>query len=125
MGITGINCEGSYTKDDEKDNFKWLFVKKYFKGGLKTDYIKACILPNCNIDDTAREFAEDWAESTIGGHAYGWRVCWEFVDYPPKSYFEEELEKTETEIKRLEKSLNFYKEYKHMIEKQIIEGRYK
>ncbi len=92
----------------------WYRVHKIFRGGKSSyDYIE---VPKYTRLDDVKNYAEDWADNTPGGHCYGWRVYWKKVRKPPKKWFRKKVEELETRI-------DSYKRYIENLKKRI--ERYK
>ena len=80
----------------------WHRIHKHFQGGRtprdpnEFDYIE---VPNGTKRDEVRDYAEDWADRTPGGHAYGYRVYWSRVRRPSKQWLQNRINCLENRLK--------------------------
>ncbi len=96
----------------------WYKVYKTFrngqypsKGELK-EYIE---VPKGTKLDDVKGYAESWADSTPGGHNYGYKVCWSRVSRPSRIWLKREWTKT---MKLIEARQDYVKKLELMLKKQ-------
>lgn len=86
----------------------WYRVYKTFRGGKSQyDYLE---VPKYTKLKDVKDYAEDWAENTPGGHNYGWTVYWKKVRRPPKKWFQKEIEILKRQIETYKNRIENVKE---------------
>jgi len=94
----------------------WYRVYKTFRGGQYpskgklAEYIET---PKGTSLDDVKDYAEEWADRTPGGHNYGYQVYWNRVSRPSRAWLKsrcgdlkESIREKQNYLKKLESILN-------------------